>query len=80
MEWKLELDRELKLALQLAQEALAKILQLAFSGELAPDWHKSDTLVKTVPNKLAGIWYVNQQTASVMFRCLTHSNKGEMVD
>ena len=60
MDWKLELDRELKLALQLAQEALAKVLQLAFSGELVPDWDKSDTLVKAVPNKFASIWYVYQ--------------------
>lgn len=55
-QWELKLDRDLKLALELAQESLAEVLDWAFKGELAPDWHKSDTLVRTVPSKVACTW------------------------
>jgi hypothetical protein len=57
-EWLRTLTRtlvlELEQGLELAQGALVVVLEQAFRGELAPDWHSSDTLIECLPCNLAG--------------------------
>jgi hypothetical protein len=82
-EWQKQLQKQLQelqlkwepvlvRVLELAQETLVVVLELALNGELEPGWHKKcskldASAAMAVPNQFTSMWYVKQRTGSYCY-------------